>query len=60
VARQSSGDIEADLTHLVTQMLIGRETELAARPCMVHAAADSPERFEIVLEGTREHHATPL
>ena len=41
------------MSKLYINQLIGREAELAARPGMVHAAADSPERFEIVLEGLK-------
>ena len=44
---------------LYVNRLIGRETELAARPGMVHAAADSPERFEIVLEGMKRDSSGP-
>jgi ferredoxin len=44
---------------LYVSRLIGREAELAARPGMVHAASDSPERFEIVLEGMKRDSSGP-
>jgi ferredoxin len=47
------------MSKLYINRLIGRETELAARPGMVHAAADSPERFEIVLEGMKRNSSGP-
>ena len=47
------------MRNIYLRTFVGRETELAARPDMVHAAPDSPARFDIVLEGSKRDPSGP-